>query len=84
MATARKAAANRKKGAGPESRTTSAASATETGKTPKLVSASRPLSRPSRFGGAHCWKAVIVMTLPKPFMIPRLAIAAATATVLPR
>jgi hypothetical protein len=83
MATAREAAASRKKGAGPKSRTMSAASATETGKRPKLVSASRALSRPSRFGGAHCWKTVIVMTLPKPFMIPRPAIAAATAAVLP-
>ena len=70
MDAARIAPASGKNGTGPRLCTTNAANAAETGKTPKLASISSPVRRPSMPGGAQRWKAVIITTLPKPFMAP--------------
>lgn len=51
MAAATATAAKTKNGAGPNAFTVTAASATESGKTPKLVSSS-PRRRPRKAGGA--------------------------------
>jgi hypothetical protein len=84
MAMAVVASANGKNGAGPRLCTATAPSATETGKTPKLQSIGRPVSRPSSAGGAHRWNAVIITTLPKPFSRPKAASAAPAGIAPPR
>ena len=77
-------AANTKKDDGPRARPNQAASSTETGATPKLVTSSRLFSRPRLRAGAHRWNAVTVSVLPNPLQIPNTACAAITQPTLPR
>jgi hypothetical protein len=83
MAAASVTAANRKKDAGPSARPNQAASSTDTGATPKLVSSSSPFSRPRLPCGAQRWNAVIVQVLPNPLHTPVTACAVITQPTLP-